>query len=160
MSAQRIAVRDAVSGDFDAIYRLYCDVIDDDGGRPLGGAPTPEVFAQGWMHDRKVYVAESGGAIVGTFFVRSNFPAFVAHIAQSGYIVARDARRSGIGRRLVEESLAKAKELGYTAMMFHLVFESNPSRDLYEACGLQVIGRILTPRGPRQPSSIGGPYDY
>lgn len=82
--------------------------------------------------NRRVYVAKAAGEIVGSYFIRANFPAFAAHIAQAGYIVSRNARGQGIGTRLVADSIDQARRLGYSAMMFNLVFESNPSRRIYE----------------------------
>jgi ribosomal protein S18 acetylase RimI-like enzyme len=38
--------------------------------------------------------------------------------------------------------LSEASAAGYTAMMFNLVMESNPSRHLYESLGFQRIGTI------------------
>jgi len=128
--------------DFDALYEMYRQVVDDGGALPQGGAPTRAVFTQGWIRDRAVYVARKADQTVGSYFIRPNFPAFAAHIAQSGYIVDRAARGRGIGRQLLEHSLTEARGLGYTAMMFNLVFETNPSRRLYESVGFQAVGRI------------------
>lgn len=142
MSKTGIHVRRMLPHDERAVFELYREVVDDGGAGPVGGEATLEVFRQGWTRDRDVFVAIDDDRVVGTFFVRSNFPAFAAHIAQSGYIVARSARRRGIGRALLADSLLKATELGYRAMMFNLVFASNPSRALYESVGFTVIGRI------------------
>jgi hypothetical protein len=43
---------------------------------------------------------------------------------------------------MVRDSLRQAAQLGYKAMMFNLVLESNPSRGIYESFGFEVIGRI------------------
>ena len=128
--------------DEDAVFRLYQEVVHDGGAHPEGGAATLDVFRRGWTQDRDVFVAVEQDRVVGTFFVRSNFPAFAAHIAQCGYLVAREARRRGIGRALLADSLVKAAALGYRAMMFNLVLAGNPSRVLYENAGFTVIGRI------------------
>ena len=137
-----------VPEDFDSLLEMYGQVIDDGGGTPAGsGVPTAEVFEEGWIRNRAVFVAWIGGERVGSYFVRSNFPAFAAHIAQSGYIVAKEARGRGIGSLLIADSLKVAKDLGYQAMMFNLVFESNPSRRLYEAAGFEVVGRVPEARG-------------
>lgn len=133
--------------DIGPLYAMYCEVVDDGGAHPEGGAASLEVFEKGWLRDREVFVGRQDELIVGTFFVRCNFPAFAAHIAQSGYIVARTARNNGVGTHLVEASLEQARRLGYRAMMFNLVFETNPSRTLYERSGFTAIGRIPRARG-------------
>ena len=142
MSKMGIHVRRMLPHDENAVFELYREVVDDGGADPAGGAATLEVFRQGWTHGREVFVGTEADRVVGSFFVRSNFPAFAGHIAHSGYLVARSARRRGIGRALVADSLVRAAALGYRAMMFNLVFADNPSRTLYESVGFTVIGRI------------------
>jgi ribosomal protein S18 acetylase RimI-like enzyme len=57
-------------------------------------------------------------------------------------MVHPDFRRQGIGRKLVEHSIAEARRRGFDALMFNLVFESNPARRLYERLGFEVVGRV------------------
>ncbi len=146
-SRDELTIRSVEDADFAALHQMYCQVIADGGGTPIGGQTSPEAFREGWLRDRDVYVAWRENCAVGTYFIRPNFPAFAAHIAQSGYIVSHKARRQGIGRALLADSLRRAKASGYTAMMFNLVFESNPSRRLYEAAGFRVVGRVPQARG-------------
>ena len=40
-----------------------------------------------------------------------------------------------MGASLVEHSLLEARRLGYDAMQFNLVFESNPARAMYQRLG-------------------------
>jgi hypothetical protein len=42
----------------------------------------------------------------------------------------------------VEHSLVEARRLGFDAMQFNLVFESNPARQMYERMGFTQIGRV------------------
>ena len=46
-------------------------------------------------------------------------------------------RRHGVGRALVEHSLARGEGRDSTRMMFNLVLESNPARHLYEGLGFR-----------------------
>lgn len=132
----------AEPGDIDVLFEIYCDVVASGGAQPRGGVSTRQVFVEGWVRERAVYVARQDGKAVGGYFLRSNFPAFAAHIAQGGYLVARACRCGGIGTELLDHSLREAHRLGYTAMMFNLVQKHNPSRRLYERAGFVVIGRI------------------
>ena len=128
--------------DEDALFAVYCEVVDEGGARPEDGAPLREVFDEGWLRRRRVYVARRDEDVVGGFFVRTNFPAFAPHICQGGYLVGRRHRRQGVGRSLVRFSMAEALGLGYTAMMFNLVRADNPSARLYEELGFTVVGRV------------------
>ena len=51
-------------------------------------------------------------------------------------------RNTGVGRTLVEHSLREARRLGFDAMKFNLVFESNSARSMYRRLGFEEIGRI------------------
>ena len=42
----------------------------------------------------------------------------------------------------MEHSIAEAPTLGFDALMFNLVFESNPARRLYDRLGFEVVGRV------------------
>ena len=150
MSSRRhdpVDVRLAGPDDVDALFAVFCDVVASGGARPRGGRATREVFVEGWLRERQVYAARQDGVTVGGYFLRSNFPAFAGHIAQGGYLVARTARGQGIGSYLLAHSLRQAARSGYTAMMFNLVQEQNPSRRLYERAGFQIIGRIPRAHG-------------
>ena len=88
-------------------------------------------------------VARAGDAdFAGAYYVKPNFVGRGAHVANAGYFVPARHRGEGIGRELVEHSLEEAKRLGFDAMQFNLVFESNPARALYERLGFAAIGRI------------------
>lgn len=141
MPTSSVEIRPLRDEDQAALFDMYAAVVADGGALPANGA-SMDVFVEGWIRNRAVFVAWKGDEIVGSYFVRSNFPAFAAHIAQGGYTVGKAARRQGVGRLMVEDSLRQASRLGYTAMMFNLVLEANPSRALYESLGFTVIGRI------------------
>jgi ribosomal protein S18 acetylase RimI-like enzyme len=57
-------------------------------------------------------------------------------------------RGKGIGRALVEHSFEEARRHGFDAIMFNLVFESNPARRLYQRLGFEPVGRV--------PDAVGG----
>jgi L-amino acid N-acyltransferase YncA len=137
-----IVIGPADDADHEVLFEIYRDVVAAGGAQPAGGTAEREVFHEGWIRKRRVYVARAGGVTIGGYFLRTNFPAFAAHIVQGGYLVAESVRRRGVGSRLLTHSLEEAARLGYTAMMFNLVQQNNPSRRLYERAGFRIIGRI------------------
>ena len=68
----------------------------------------------------------------------------------ASYAVSSAARGRHVGRALVKDSLARAKELGFRIMPFNAVVSTNAgARHLYESLGFTQLGTI--PGGFRMP---------
>ncbi|HLP89495.1 MAG TPA: N-acetyltransferase [Nostocaceae cyanobacterium] len=81
--------------------------------------------------------------VLGAFFLKPNFPGRCCHIANAGFIVQPEWQGQGIGRLMGESMLLIAAELGYQAVMFNLVFDTNiASINLWRSLGFTTIGRI------------------
>jgi ribosomal protein S18 acetylase RimI-like enzyme len=81
--------------------------------------------------------------ILGAFYLKPNFPGRCSHICNAGFIVQPRLRGQGLGRFMGEAMLSIAANLGYEAVMFNLVFETNiPSITLWQSLGFKIIGRI------------------
>jgi ribosomal protein S18 acetylase RimI-like enzyme len=81
--------------------------------------------------------------ILGAFYLKPNFPGRCSHICNAGFIVQARLRGQGIGRFMGESMLKIAASLGYEAVMFNLVFETNiASIRLWQSLGFEIIGRI------------------
>ncbi|MBN3958179.1 N-acetyltransferase [Nostoc sp. NMS8] len=81
--------------------------------------------------------------ILGAFYLKPNFPGQCNHICNAGFIVQPELRGQGLGRFMGEAMLSIAANLGYEAVMFNLVFETNiPSITLWQSLGFEIIGRI------------------
>ena len=87
-------------------------------------------------------MAKFGSYLIGAYYLKPNFVGRAAHIANAGYFVLAPYRGTGVGRTLVEHSMLEARRLGYDALQFNLVFDSNPVRSLYERLGFTEVGRI------------------
>ena len=65
------------------------------------------------------------------------------HIANASYGVSRDCRGRGVGRALVEDSLAACGALGFRLLQFNAVVASNlVAIALYQSLGFQRVGTI------------------
>lgn len=83
------------------------------------------------------------GTVLGAFYLKPNFPGRCSHICNAGFIVQPRVRGQGIGRLMGVAMLQIAAALGYTAVMFNLVFETNStSLKLWQSLGFEIIGRI------------------
>jgi GNAT superfamily N-acetyltransferase len=137
-----VVLADAAEADRPRLLEMFADVVERGDGYPESAPLQPERFEASWVDPPVVIVGRVAGEVVGAYYLKPNFPGRAAHIANAGYVVAREHRGVGIGRRLVEDSIIRAREAGFDAIMFNLVFESNPARPLYERLGWREIGRV------------------
>ncbi|QKQ76425.1 GNAT family N-acetyltransferase [Nostoc sp. TCL240-02] len=111
---------------------------------------SPAEFSTYWLSKDAFVVRTSGKdgthkpkEILGAFYLKPNFPGWCCHICNAGFIVQPELRGQGIGRFMGEAMLLIAANLGYEAVMFNLVFETNiPSITLWQSLGFEIIGRI------------------
>jgi GNAT superfamily N-acetyltransferase len=137
-----LALSDATDADRPRLFEIFSDVVERGDGYPESAPLQPDRFAASWVDPPVVVVGRLADEVVGAYYLKPNFPGRAAHIANAGYVVARRHRGAGIGRRLVENSIVRAHTAGFDAIMFNLVFESNPARPLYERLGWRQIGRV------------------
>ena len=132
------------------LYVRFGEIVAAGEGYPQAPGPLAvEDFDEYWLAGKSlVAVARSQGALVGSYYLKPNFPGRASHIANGGYFVIRELRGQGVGTALVEDSLVQARRLGFDALQFNLVFASNPARRLYERLGFEVVGRV--------PEAVGG----
>jgi L-amino acid N-acyltransferase YncA len=99
-------------------------------------------FAAYWLVSQ-AFVVRSGDEILGGFYLKPNFPGRSGHTANAGFIVSPHARGKGIGRLMGETMLHLARQEGFEAVIFNLVFETNvASIHLWKSLGFQVVGKI------------------
>jgi GNAT superfamily N-acetyltransferase len=136
-------IRPAVVADHAAMFAAFSDIVDHLEGFPHAPPLTRPQFDDYWIdHSSGVWVAEEESTLVGAYYLKPNFVGRGAHIANAGYFVVAPFRGHGLGRRLVEHSFVAARQLGFDAMQFNLVFVSNPARAMYEGLGFREIGRV------------------
>ena len=88
-----------------------------------------------------VFVAvRSDGTVVGRLSVaRDSHPAST-HVADLGLMVAKDARRHGVGRALLEAAATWARESGVRKLELHVFPWNEPAIELYEWFGFEREG--------------------
>ena len=149
MGTVPVEIRPATVHDYDELFTAFSRIVGAREGFPQQPPLTREEFDDYWIrHTTAVFVACFGGYLVGASYIKPNYVGRAAHIANAGYFVLAPYRSTGVGRSLVEHSLREARRLGFDAMMFNLVFESNPARALYRELGFDEVGRV--------PSAVDG----
>ncbi len=87
--------------------------------------------------------AVKGDEVVGVYILHPNNIGRCAHIANASYAVKAGARGQGIGRRLVEDCLERAKKHGFRGLQFNAVVASNTAAiALYLKLGFKVLGTV------------------
>ena len=138
-----VEIRPAAVDDHDELYTAFSRIVGAREGFPQQPPLTREEFDDYWIRPASaVSVACFGGYLVGASYIKPNYVGRAAHIANAGYFVVGAYRGTGVGRSLVEHSLREARRLGFDAMMFNLVFESNPARAMYHQLGFGEVGRV------------------
>jgi L-amino acid N-acyltransferase YncA len=137
-----VKIRDATLADVPAIVEIYNSTVP---SRMVTADPEPVSVESRlpWFreHDpksRPIWVAEVDGEIAG-WFGFENFrkkPAYYATAEVSVY-VSEKHRRRGIGRRLLEEAIRRAPELGLKTLTGGIFGHNEPSIRLFEAFGFE-----------------------
>ena len=90
--------------------------------------------------DAAVYVAEEDGELVGRLsLARDPHPAS-HHVADLGLMVAASHRRRGVGRMLLQQAAAWAREAGVRKLELHVFPWNEPAIRLYETFGFEREG--------------------
>lgn len=142
-AGERVDIDVLAADDVDDLFEIFAAVVAAGEGYPQLPPLTREAFDAVWVRGVTAVIAARGdGRLAGAYYLKPNFPGRSAHIANAGYVVAAGCRGRGIGRMLVEDSIARAPTVGFDAIQFNLVYASNPARALYEQLGWREIGRI------------------
>lgn len=93
--------------------------------------------------EKEVFVAEEDGAVLGTYYMRSNQAGGGRHVSNCGYMTAAAATGRGVARRMGEHSLRHARSRGYRAMQFNFVISTNERAvGLWLSLGFEIVGRL------------------
>ncbi len=136
-------MRDAVAGDLPAIVEIYNSTIP---GR-IVSADTEPISVEDrsdWFHEhepsrRPIWVVEDGGEVAGWLSLSDFYDARPAYhaTAEIGVYVREDHRGKGIGRRLVEEAISRAPELGLKTLTAGAFGHNEASLGLFEDMGFR-----------------------
>ncbi|MBM7069154.1 GNAT family N-acetyltransferase [Actibacterium sp. 188UL27-1] len=140
----RPLIRVADAGDFDKIWPIFRAIVsagqtysyDPETGRDAARAI--------WIdHPRRTFVVEENGAVLGTYYIKTNQAGGGAHVCNCGYMVADAARGKGLANLMCEHSQQVARDLGYKAMQFNFVLATNTGAiRLWERLGFKTVGRL------------------
>jgi ribosomal protein S18 acetylase RimI-like enzyme len=139
-----VRIREASASDDEAVWRVLKPMIRAGETYPLPSAMA-KADALAYWHSpaHTVFVADDGGAVVGTYYLRPNNAGGGAHVANCGYVVASDASGRGVARAMCAHSLERARAFGFRAMQFNFVISTNERAvRLWQRCGFAIVGRL------------------
>ena len=94
-------------------------------------------------HDVFVVLDKQRDEVLGGFYIKPNFPGRCSHICNAGFVVKKTARGLGMGSFMMENYLVLARDLGYRASFFNLVFVTNKASErLCRKYGFTEIGVV------------------
>ena len=106
---------------------------------PLTHAKAAEFFAAQTLS----VVADLDGKVMGLYVLHPNNVGRCAHVGNASYAMASSVRGLGLGRALVEDSLAQAARKGFRGLQFNAVVAGNAGAiHLYEDLGFVRVGTV------------------
>jgi len=144
-------VRPAEDRDNEAIWSILEPVIRAGETYTLPQDMTREAALAYWRAPaHEVFVAEDGGDIAGTYYLRANQMGGGSHVANCGYMTAQHASGRGVARAMCLHSIERAKARDFRAMQFNFVVSTNERAvRLWQSLGFEIVGRL--PAGFRHP---------
>src|SRR5690242_17227178 len=108
-----LTIRPATDADRDAVWRILQPTFREGATYPIPrDVSREEALAYWFAPGNSVFVAEADGAIVGTYYLRANNRGGGAHVANCGFMTAREAFGKGVARRMCLHSLDEARARG------------------------------------------------
>lgn len=137
-------IREAVEMDADAIWAILEPVIRAGETYPQPRDMNRDDALGFWFSaGHEVFIAEDGGEIVGTYFLKANQKGGGAHVANCGYMTATQATGRGVARAMCADSLKRARQRGFRAMQFNFVVSTNDRAvRLWQKFDFEIVGRL------------------
>lgn len=128
------------------LYEIFKNVVDSGSEFPYECNSLKEFHRQFFSPEGKIYVCHtSSGEVVGGFYIKANFPGRSKHIANAAYMIKDAYRGKGIGTLLIKASLSFARDLGFRALQFNMVFSQNLNAiHIYKKLGFSIIATVPT----------------
>ena len=123
--------------------RIWNVIIEEADSFPDDAALTDEQAAAMFGRQTETVCAFDGERMIGVYILHPNNFGRCGHIANASYAVDFGYRDKGVGRAMVLDCIAKAKEHGFKGLQFNAVAVHNVRAiALYLKLGFTVIGTI------------------
>ena len=139
-------MREAERADWAAIWPFFREIVR--AGETYAYEPdmSEEEARALWMvgPPGRTTVAEAAdGAVAGTANMYANRPGRGSHVASASFMVDPRSWARGVGRALGEDMIAWARRVGFRAIQFNAVVETNERAvALWRSLGFDVVGTV------------------
>ncbi|HCX64400.1 MAG TPA: GNAT family N-acetyltransferase [Eubacteriaceae bacterium] len=128
------------------VLELWNQVVEEGQSFPQIESLSAEEGARFFFEQNDTVVAASDEKVLGFYILHPNNVGRCAHIANTSYAVQKEWRNKGVGRRLVKDSLERARTKGYRIMQFNaVVLQNKGAIKIYEELGFHPLG--VVPKG-------------
>ncbi len=133
-------IRQATQSDRDAIWALLEPVFRAGDTYAIDPTISRDDALAYWMGQAGCFVADDGD-VIGTYYIKTNQQGGGAHVCNCGYIAGVQGR--GVASAMCEASQIQARAMGYRAMQYNLVLDSNAGAvRLWHKLGFKTVGLI------------------
>lgn len=134
-------IRSVSTGDDDAVWAILEPVFRAGDTYTVDPGISREDALAYWLGPtHRVYLVGEG---LGTYYIRPNQGGGGSHVCNCGYVTAAEARGKGVARAMLAHSLDEARQLGFRAMQYNFVVETNTRAiEIWERAGFQTVGRL------------------
>ncbi|WP_117211450.1 GNAT family N-acetyltransferase [Allorhizocola rhizosphaerae] len=96
-----------------------------------------------WTAGHAYVAVDESGAVLATAELHRNQGGPGSHVANAGFMVSPSAQGRGVGRALCAHVLQEARRLGYRAMQFNAVVETNVRAvRLWQSLGFEILTTV------------------
>jgi GNAT superfamily N-acetyltransferase len=138
-------IRAAVEADWDRIWPFFREIVQAGETYAYPDDLTSEQARGLWLEraPSRTVVLEEGSRILGSAKMGPNRPGRGDHVGTGSFMVAREARGLGVGRRLAEHVVDWHRAQGYAGIQFNAVVETNAAAvALWRSLGFVVVGTV------------------
>lgn len=137
-------IRPATAADADAIWEIIGPTIRAGETYALDPAMSRADALAYWLAaDKETFIADEGGLILGTYYIRANQSGGGSHVCNCGYMTSKTATGRGVARQMCQHSLKRARDRGFLAMQFNFVVSTNTRAvSLWQSLGFEIVGRL------------------
>lgn len=137
-------IREAIKEDRELIWPIFHEIVKAGETYAYETDTAKDQAEKIWLDaPRKTFVFEEDGAILGTYYLKTNQAGPGSHVCNCGYMVSYQARGRSMATSMCEHSQKIALELGYKTMQFNFVASSNEGEvRLWDKLGFETVGRL------------------